>query len=208
MKRTKRILLALVGIQASVALASTAYTAEASPEKTIETLHETLLVVMKEAETLGYEGRYDRLAPAISAAFDLDFMGSKAVGRHWRELDEDGQKRWLTAFQRFTIANYAGRFDGYSGQSFEILGDEPASHETILVRAKVVNPDDEDVQLNYRLRQTDDGWRVIDVYLNGSVSELALRRAEYSSAFDRNGLDEVLSSIESRIAGLAASAGN
>ena len=203
MKLTKRILLAIVGIQASIVLASTAHTAEASPEKTIEALHETLLVVMKDADTLGYAGRYDRLAPAISAAFDLDFMGSKAVGRHWRELDEDSQKRWLSAFQRFTIANYAGRFNAFSGESFETLGEEAAIHDTRVVRTRLLRPGDEAVQLHYRLREIDGKWRIIDIYLNGTVSELALRRSEYSSVLKREGFEKLISSLHDKVESLS-----
>jgi phospholipid transport system substrate-binding protein len=177
-----------------------------APAHQVELLNETLLRVMKEANPLGYEGRYELLAPVIDRTFDLDFMGTKAAGRHWNDLSADEQKRWLDAFRRFTIANYAGRFD--TGQSFEMLETQDASHDTVLVSTKLINPADDDVQLNYRLRKTDTGWRIIDVYLQGSVSELALRRAEYGSALDREGVDQVIASIEHKIADLSASAGN
>jgi len=179
-----------------------------TPRGTVDALHGQLLSVMRNATTLGYQGRYDRLLPALAAAYDLDFMANKAAGRHWRELDEQGQQRWTNAFKRFTAATYASRFKGFSGQSFETLGNEPASHETILVRTRVNDPEGENVDLNYRLRETDAGWKIIDVYLNGSVSELALRRAEYSTAFDRNGLDEVIASLENKIDDLSVSTEN
>jgi phospholipid transport system substrate-binding protein len=63
-------------------------------------------------------------------------------------------------------------------------------------------PNEDDVQLNYRLIEKNGEWRVIDVYLNGTVSELALRRSEYSSALKREGFDELLASIETKIADL------
>jgi len=182
--------------------------ADDAPAHQVEVLNETLLRVMKEAKELGYEGRYELLAPVVDRTFDLRFMGEKAAGRHWNDLSAQEQQRWLDAFRRFTIANYAGRFDGYTGQSFEMLETQDASHDTVVVSTKLINPVEDDVQLNYRMRKTDAGWRIIDVYLQGSVSELALRRAEYGSALDREGVDQVIESIEHKIADLSASAGN
>ena len=95
-------------------------------------------------------------------------MGSKALGSHWRTLDEEQHAKWLDAFHRFTIANYAARFNDYGGQTFRIVGKEDASHQTVVVRTEIFSPtrDDDMTRLNYRLRETPNGWRVIDVYLN------------------------------------------
>ena len=159
---------------------------------------------MREAKELGYEGRYKRLEPLLRETYDFEFMGEKAAGRHWRKFDEAQQATWLDAFERLLLANYAGRFDGFSGQSFETRGEEDAGHGTLLVRTTLINPNDEDVQLNYRLRESDGAWRVIDVYMHGTVSELALRRAEYSTAFERQGFDQVIADLNATITNLAA----
>ena len=84
------------------------------------------------------------------------------------------------------------------------LGEEEARRETRMVLTKIVLPDDDDVQLNYRLMQRDGVWKVIDVYLNGTVSELALRRSEYSAALKREGFEKLVASVETKIADLMA----
>lgn len=172
----------------------------------IDDFHAVLLDVMKHADELGYEGRRARLSPVMVEVFDLDFMGEKSAGRHWKAFDEAQKKRWQDTFTRHTIATYAGRFDGYSGQEFHTVGSEPAAFDTILVRTKLTDPKDEDVQINYRLRQDGDHWRIIDIYLSGTVSELALRRAEYGSAIEREGLDKLISDLEGKIKDYASGA--
>ena len=67
-----------------------------------------------------------------------------------------------------------------------------------------MNPDDDDVELNYRMRQVDGTWKIIDVYLDGTVSELALRRSEFSGIVKREDFDALIAAIDSRIAALAA----
>ncbi|MEO1935303.1 MAG: ABC transporter substrate-binding protein [Myxococcales bacterium] len=174
----------------------------ASPGETIEAFHAGLLEIMKHANQLGIQGRIDQLTPLMSKTFDLEFMASKTVGRHWRKLSDEDKTRWVETFKDFTCANYAGRFTGFTGEKFVTTGAEDAASGTRVVLTKIVIPDDEDVQLNYRLIQRDGVWRVIDVFLNGSVSELALRRSEYSSTLKRDGFASLVQSVEDKIADL------
>jgi phospholipid transport system substrate-binding protein len=175
------------------------------PAKTVDVLHLTLLGVMKDADALGYKGRYERLSEVLPGLFDIEFMAQKSVGRHWRGASEEDRKYLLDTFGEFTIANYAGNFDGYSGQTFETLGEEASTHGTMLVRSRLVEPDGEVIQLNYRLRPVGDKWKIIDVYLNGTVSELALRRSEYSSLIQREGFASLLVALNQKIASLSES---
>ena len=175
-----------------------------TPTRVIERFHAALLAVAREAESLGYEGRFRRLAPAVEEAFDLDYMAEKVVGGPWKRLAPTEQQRWRLTFGQFMKANYAGRFNRFSGQSFETLGNEPGAHGTAIVRTRLHNPAGEDVDLNYRLRTTPAGWRTIDIFLKGTVSELALRRSEYAAVLRREGFDALLKIVEGRIAELAA----
>jgi phospholipid transport system substrate-binding protein len=191
-------------VEEPTAGAQVASATQATPASTVEHFHEGLLDIMKHARELGFEGRIDRLTPLMSEAFDLDFMASKTVGRHWRSLSDQDKQLWAETFTRFTTANYAGRFTGYTGEAFVTLDVEDAARNTRLVLTKIVVPGEEDVQLNYRLIERDGDWRIIDVYLNGTVSELALRRSEYSSALKREGFEQLVASIETKIADLKA----
>jgi len=195
--------LAAVALASAMALGTPAYGEETAVTFTAA-LNESLLAVMKDAEQLGYQGRYDRLAPLLDKSFDFPFMARFALGRAWKELDEEQQKKWLGKFIEVTTATYAGRFKADSGGHFETLGEEPAAQDTIFVKTKLVIPDNDDVELTYRVRKTAEGWRVIDVYLNGTVSELALRRSDYSAVLRREGFDKLLEVVDQKIAELAA----
>lgn len=195
-------MLALVAV---LFLASAAYAETGSrPSETIDALHAVLLDVMKNAETLGYEGRAEKLTPAIPEYYDVAFMAEKSVGRHWKKASDPERERFLATFLRFMVANYAGQFDGYSGQHFETLSEETARMDTMLVKSKLVNPKGDDVELNYRMRQVDGRWKVIDVYLDGTVSELALRRSEFSGIVKREDFDALIAAIDARIEKLAS----
>jgi phospholipid transport system substrate-binding protein len=180
-----------------------AITPQSAPVQVVEKLHAALLGVMKDAVKLGYQGRYEKLAPVLKETYDTPFMAEKSVGRHWKDATPVEQAELVETFSRFMIANYAGRFDGYSGQSFQTLGEEPSAQGTVLVRTRLVEPQGEGVQLNYRLRSENGSWKIIDVYLNGTVSELALRRSEYASLIKREGWNAVIAALDQRIQGFA-----
>lgn len=188
---------AKVAVAEALTDAPTAETSEATRQ--VEKLHGALIGIMQSAEQLGYNGRYDQLSPTVTETFDLPFMASKSVGRHWKSLDDADKARWNDVFVRLITANYAGRFSAYTGEKFETIGEEPAINDTRVVLTRLVIPNDDDVQLNYRLREVDGQWRIIDIYLNGTVSELALRRSEYSAVLKREGFDKLIETLDDKV---------
>ena len=177
---------------------------EGAPEAVVEEFHVALIGIMRDAHALGFEGRCDRLAEAMGELFDIPFMAQKSVGRYWKTANPDEREQLLGTFRRFTVSNYAGNFDGYEGETFETQDVVESTHGTKLVRTRLLAGDGEVIQLNYRLRPVDGRWKIVDVYLNGTVSELALRRSEYSSLIKREGFDSLLVALNEKIADLAS----
>jgi phospholipid transport system substrate-binding protein len=176
-----------------------------TPSQTIDALHAALLDVMKNAVALGYAGREQKLRDAIPRYYDVEKMARSALSEaQWKVASPESQRRYLDTFERFTVANYAGRFDGYSGQSFQTLGEVQGPRNTVIVKSRLIDPTDKNVDLNYRMHQVDGHWKVIDVYLDGTVSELALRRSEFVSIVKRENLDALIVALDAKIAKLAA----
>ncbi|MFQ6017256.1 MAG: ABC transporter substrate-binding protein [Kiloniellaceae bacterium] len=174
------------------------------PRGLVERLNATLLEVMRDAERLGYQGRYDHLAPVLARTFNFPLMARVSVGRHWRSLDEAQRKRLIDVFGRISIATFAARFDGYSGERFEVIGERQAPRKAILVDNRLIKSDGEAVAINYLLRKFEDAWRVVDVFLDAKYSELAMKRSEYTSVIANHGFDSLISSLEEKLARLAA----
>lgn len=178
--------------------------AESPAIKTVDRFHATLLDVMQKAKALGFQGRYDILAPAVSDAFALKTMAELAAGSYWAKLSTDQRERMVRAFSHLTIATYAYRFTGFSGEKFKTLGEVAMRRGSVLVRSELVKPDGETVELNYLLRQIKDNWQIVDIFLKGNYSELATRRAEYGSVLRRSGFDKLVSLIDSKAEALAS----
>jgi len=173
--------------------------AEAPAVATIKTYYDTLLGVMKDATKLGFKGRYDKLGPAIRKAFNLPLMTRLSVGPDWTKLAADVQQRLVTAFSDMSISTYASRFDGYDGEHFEVDPKPASTTGGVIVSTKLVQTNgDPPVQLNYLMRDGDAGWQIIDVFLQGTISELATRRSEFSTVLRRDGPDALVKLIQTR----------
>ena len=167
----------------------------------IRRLYDALLAAMKTGRQQSFAQRYERLAPVVSAAFDLGLMSRLAVGPDWARLTPDQQQRVRDAFARYTIATYANRFDDYGGERFEIEPAPVANPNGSVVQSRIVKSNGEKVSLDYLMRRSADGnWKIIDVYLSGTVSELASRRSEFAAVLQRDGADGLVRLLEQRAA--------
>jgi phospholipid transport system substrate-binding protein len=203
MMKRRSLLRALAAGLALVALSP--WSVRAAPAAAVDTIkgfYDTLLAVMKQAKTLGLQGRYEQLDPAIRRAFNLALMTRLSIGPDWQKLNPEEQSSLTTAFSDFSISTYAARFDGYDGERFEVDPNPAPTSGGVIVNTKLVETGGKVVQLNYLMREGEAGWQILDVYLMGTVSELATKRSEYSTVLRRDGAQALLHLIQNRAAEL------
>src|SRR4029077_5788535 len=161
----------------------------------VSSLSDALLDTMKQAKELGVKGRYDKLSPVLAKTYDLPLMTRIAVGPSWATLTPEQQKAVVAAFTRMTTATYASRFAGFSGEQFVILQTVDQKNGEKIVKTQIIQSNGKPVALSYLVRNTGSDWRIIDVYLNGTISELANRRAEFGAVLKSGGADGLVSSL-------------
>jgi len=183
-------------------LQATGATGAGTPDAIVSAFYDALLVTMKDGPTIGFNGRSERLGPAIRRAFDLPLMTRLMVGPQWNGLTAEQQRQLVAAFSEFSVATYASRFDDYSGERFEVDPTPTSTANGVIVHTKLLKTDGEAVQLDYLMRQSDAGWQIIDVYLSGTLSELATRRSEFSAVMRRGGADALVDALQKKAAQL------
>jgi len=190
---------ALAAILIAGVIAPSAKASKGAPDEVVKAYYAVLVGTLKEAKTLGFDGRYKRLEPAIRDTFDNTFITAVATGFFWPKFDA-AQKKTLTGLMvRLSTATYAARFKSYAGEQFKVLASKATDRGDRIVETQIVKRDGEKVRINYLLRNRGDGWRIIDVHLKGTISELAKWRAEFSSVLRRSGYDGLVKAIEAKI---------
>jgi len=161
----------------------------------VSSLSDALLDTMRQAKELGIKGRYDKLAPVLAKTYDLPLMTRIAVGQSWDALTQEQRQAIVSAFTRMTTATYASRFDGFSGEQFLILQTLDQKNGDKIVKTQIIQSNGKPVALSYLVRKTGNDWRIIDVYLNGTISELANRRAEFGAVLKSSGAEGLVGSL-------------
>ena len=59
--------------------------------------------------------------------------------------------------------------------------------------------------MNYLMRQDQGAWRVGDIYLSGTISQLATLRSQFASVLERDGADGLIASLNRKAETLIAS---
>lgn len=162
----------------------------------VEAFHTILLDTMKSAKSLGIKGRYEVLAPAIETSFDLQTTVRVATGSAWRKASGSAKEKLLDAFRHWSISNYASQFKGFSGQAFKTHGERPGPQRTQLVKTDIERPGKKPVGLTYVLKKKDKKWRIVDILLLNSISQLAVRRSEYRGILKNGGIERLVATLK------------
>jgi phospholipid transport system substrate-binding protein len=192
MSRTSVIL----PVIAAIVLAAPAHGESADPAASrVNGFYEVLLGVMQQGKQLGPKGRYEKLAPVLSKTYDLASMARTAVGPSWSEFAPEQQREVVKAFTRMTIATYASRFDDFSGEQFDVSQTVDQPNGDKIVKTRIVQSNGKTVALNYLMHKSGAEWKIMDVYLDGAISELATRRSEFGAILRSGGPDGLISSL-------------
>lgn len=159
----------------------------------VQTLDDGLLATLKAG---GYAARAARIAPVVDQAYDVPLLTRLSVGTGWTTIAPADQTALVAALRRLTIAQYASNFDRFSGQSFAIDPRVETRGTDKLVRTTLRQPKGDSVSIGYRLRQSGGRWKIVDVYYNNAVSQLATRRADFETAFARGGAKALIAHLD------------
>ena len=186
--------LALIG-SLSLTLAAPAHAAPSDPAaQRIETLDSALLEAMKQGSALGAKGRYRKLTPVIDQTFDIPTMTAYAVGPAWSTFSPPDKQALIRAFARLSAASYAHNFDAYGGEKFEVGAVQQRGADKVVL-SKIVPAHGEPTNLTYRMRQTPEGWKIIDVYY-GAISQLTTRRSDFAGPVASGGAKGLLAHLD------------
>ncbi|MBT4425873.1 MAG: toluene tolerance protein [Rhodospirillaceae bacterium] len=196
----RRILIVIL-VAFCLIIGSAAQAAEKSASEVVNALHASLLEMMKDADALGFDGRSKFIEPVVTKSFNLPLIAVMAAGeKNWKTFSKAQKKQLIAALEDLSVATYAARFNGYSGENFRTLSEQPADQGTTYVSTELTQGDGGTIPLKYLLYPGDSGWRIVDVVFMGVFSELAMRRSEYGAIYKKGGFDGLLTALKQKTA--------
>jgi phospholipid transport system substrate-binding protein len=168
-----------------------AHPASVSGSDTVQGLYDALLSTMKNGRTLGQSGRFTQLEPVIRRTFDIPSMTRLSVGLSWAGLTEAQRQQVTGSFGRYISAIYADHFDSYAGQKLQVTGEQPNAGG-VMVKSQIIKANGEPVKVDYMMHRSGAGWLISDIYLDGAISEVAIRRSEFAAILKNEGIDGLI----------------
>jgi phospholipid transport system substrate-binding protein len=181
-----------------VGLLAQSAAAAADPQEPVRNFYGVLQSNMQQGRMLGESGRYARLAPVVDRIFDLPYMTRLAIGPAWNGLGPAQQQQLVAAFAHYVGATYADRFDTYSGEQLQVTGERPFGND-FMVQTRIVKSNGETTRLDYLMRRDNGPWQIADVYLDGSISQLAVHRSEFHSILRREGVEGLVVALNRKV---------
>ncbi|NQV84475.1 MAG: ABC transporter substrate-binding protein [Rhodospirillales bacterium] len=178
--------------------------AEPGPSEVVKGFQATLLQVMKDAEKLNVQQRFERLGPNVKKSFHIPLMVQIASGDHWSQATNSERLDLVNAFRRMSTMTLATLFDGYSGETFKVANERPGPQKTTLVATKLIKSDKSTVDITYVTRPFKGSWRIIDVIVDNGISELMVRRSEYRQTLKRDGIPGLIKLLNGKADELAS----
>jgi phospholipid transport system substrate-binding protein len=182
---------------AALVLALPAVAAEApAPRQVIEQTVDQVLVILRDSSQTSAQRR-ERLEKIAEQRFDFRTMTKLVLARSWRRLSTRQKDDFVAEFTRYLANDYGSRLERYHQESVQVTGDEPQPRGDVVVKTRIVGGDNDGALVDYRLREDDGEWRIIDVVIEG-VSLVANFRDQFREVMSRDGPEKVLEKLRAK----------
>lgn len=181
--------------------------ADAAAVQPVRDLCDALLGIMHAGSGKPFQERFAMVAPVVDRVFDLPEVLQVSVGLGWSNVPADQQGTLLTAFRRYTIANYVSNFDNFTGQHFDIQPDTKSlPNGEQLAQTRIVSASGESHELDYVMRQEGGAWKAVDVLADGSISRVAVQRSDFRRLLASGGAPALIESLNRKTTDLSGGA--
>lgn len=157
--------------------------ARALVEKTLD----ELLSVLKRPGSPA--ARAPELRKVMESRANMPLIAKFSAGRIWREMNDDQQGRYSSAFSKFVSVTYSRRFDEIKGDPKVRIGKvQDAGRKGMLVETPLSGPQGETISVEWLVSDRGGRVEIIDLVVEG-ISMATTQREEIAAMFEKRGND-------------------
>jgi phospholipid transport system substrate-binding protein len=200
----KRYILIALLLCLGLGVHARAATPESAP---VDALNTALIATMKAASAgTSVAARNQTLSTSVKQSYDLPTVTQNSVGFLWATLPAAQQQQLIDLIGQFTTASYVSQFNSYSGESFTVSPTEKPLGQSFIIKSTLTPGGGGDpVELDYVVHSTSDGWRITDVLLGGTISQVALHESDFASLVSSGDASRLITALHAKIAALQSS---
>ncbi|GLQ00220.1 MAG: ABC transporter substrate-binding protein [Pseudomonadota bacterium] len=146
---------------------------------------------------------YSLVEQILMPYFDFEKMSKLALGKNWRQLDNEQRVKFVEEFRLLLIRTYSTAMLEYTNEEIRLLPfRDDVSRKRVTVPMEVVQPAGPPIPMSLALYENDDNaWKVYDVKIDG-VSLVTNYRSSFATQIRNKGVDNLISDLADRNAKL------
>ena len=160
----------------------------------INELHESLTKISD--KTINSDN-LEMIDDVVKNSYDLEKMGKIIIGIDWKQIDTKTQKEFINVFKRFISVNYFRRFNKINELDFEHQTITDIEDKFKLARV-ILTADNEKFKIDYLLGFKNEKWKIFDVLLDGSISEVATKKSDFKKIIKEEGVSGLIKNLSIR----------
>lgn len=144
--------------------------------------------------------RERRFRSLFNESVDVPAIGRFVIGPHWRRASEAEQTAFLKVFEDAIVQRFLPLFAEYSGETFSIgrIRQDANNPKHLFVTTTIVQTSGEPVDVEWRVRDRDGEFQILDIIAEGVSMAITLRQ-EYSSVIRQSGVDGLTAQLRKKV---------
>ncbi len=156
---------------------------------------------------LSIDARRTQLEEIAYARFDFERMSRLILARNWKKLSPEQRDEFTVEFKKHLSTTYGKRLnaDTYRNETIEVTADRKEKNGDVTVKTKIIGGAADGVLIDYRMRQSDSKWLVLDVIIE-RVSLVQNFRSQIQELISESGVSKMLERLREKNAQAMAQA--
>ncbi len=180
----------LVAAAAVSCLAHAALAAD-SPRAIVEKMTQAAVEVLGRKDLSGEEKRH-RIEDLAYANVDFETMSRLVLARNWSQLSAAQRTEFVQLFKEHLALTYGRNIENYNNEKVQVVSEHDEGRGDWTVKTKILRGGgNADVLVDYRLRQENGAWRIIDIVIE-RVSLVANFRSQFQEIMSGGGPAKLL----------------
>lgn len=170
-----------------------------APEALVRNTSRDVLEAIKKENLSPTDKRFTAMVEAKALPnFDFDRMTALAVGKSWRDANNDQQATLVKEFKTLLIRTYSTALTANKIQSIDVKPVKMAEADTdVIVRTEVTVASGQPFPIDYKMLRVGGAWKVYDVSVEG-VSLVTNYRTSFNQTVQKSGIDGLIKALQER----------
>src|SRR5262245_15210752 len=170
-----------------------------SPREVVRKLSDAVIAVLQEKD-LSADAKREKIRGIVQGYVDFTTMSRLVLARNWSGLDDSKKAAFIEEFKQHLSVTYGKNVETYNNEKVQISGDRDEGRGDWTVQTKILRSGgNSDIQVDYRLRQINGEWKVIDLTIE-RVSLVSSFRSQFQEIMANGGIDHLLKLLREKIA--------